>query len=282
MANPALAQNLTRLLAEAQQQFLAAGLVNPAPQRCVDISRSLPLAHAMPSAAFVEVTKDTRRLGWKLMSPAKLAHHGIKPLRPESAEVALGTQNSVFLYCGQVRYPETQVGFLFATSLEPDRGDSSEASPFDSGALHKKATWPGASEPATEFLARHSMPVPAYREHLMCRLHFLFAQPEDYVSPSNVPIRPDPIGLKPRPPVTTADPRLWTFEVRVPDEVSLGTPHLAAVFYSARLASEPAVRNFLAAQDAVHVEEFTAGHDGDFATLQRRCLEYLRKQGILK
>jgi hypothetical protein len=277
-----LAQNLQRLLAQVRQDLIAAGLAASVPRPCEGVARSLPLAHAIPSAAFVDVATDRLGLGWKLFSPTKLAHYGIKPLRPESAEAALGTQDFVFLYCGQVRYPETQVGFLFATTLEAERIDSSEASPFDSGALHKKAIWPDTSESGVAFLARYSLPVPEYREHLACRLHFLFAQPEDYVALNEAPIRPDPICLRPKPPVTVTDPRLWTFEIRVRDEVNLTHPHLVAVFYSARLAGERSVRNFLATQDStVHLEEFVADDAGDFSTLQRRCLDYLRARGIV-
>jgi hypothetical protein len=235
----------------------------------------------MPSATFVAVAADEKGMGWKLLSPAKLDELRIKALRPESAEAALGTAGFVFLYCGQFRYPETQVGFLFATTLEVDRSAVCEASPFDSGALHRKATWPDAAESAIAFLGRHTLPVPDYRGYLADRLQFLFKKPEDYVE-QNETARPDPIGLVPKPPATTRDPRLWTFEIRVGKEVSLSAPHLAVVFYARRLRRERSVRNFLAALgDQIGVEVVVMEDAGDFAALQRRCLDFLRKEGII-
>lgn len=282
MATPALADNLTRCLAQVQKDLLAAGLVNSIPQRCSDLARSLPLTHARTSAQFVSIVTDEKRLGPKIFSPAKVAEHFGIPVRPESAEAALGTHEFVFLYCGQFRYPKTQVGFLFATTFEGDRHDTSEASPFDTGALHKHRTWPDASESAKAFLTRHSLPVPEYRTHLAYRLHYLFADPGHYAAQTDLRIRPDPIGLRPKPPATDADPRLWTFEVRARDEVSLARPHLLAVFYVARLQLEPNVVSFLAAQgSAVHVEQIFGDDDDAFAGLQSRCLDYLRKEGIM-
>jgi hypothetical protein len=246
------------------------------------MAQSLPLAHAMPSAAFVTLTEDPKKVGWKLFSPAKLAELGIKPLRPDSAEVALGTAEFVFVYCGQFRYPETQVGFVFGTRLERDRNPDCLASPFDTGALHRKVTWPAPSEPATSFLARHTLPVPRYREYLANRIQFLFAKPTDYVALSGQPLRPDPIGLQPKPPATGNDPRLWTFEIRVRNEVELSPPCLEAVFYQGRHAGARSVRDFFAARTgSVQLEEVFPEDDGDFAALQRGCLDFLRKKGII-
>ncbi len=282
VASLSLAENLNQLLARIRQDLDAVGLAGPLPGSCQGMARALPLAHALPSAAFVEVTTDSRGLGWKLLSPAQLAHHGIKTLRSESAEVALGTQDFVFLHCGQVRYPETNVAFLFQTGIEAAHRTTVEASPFDSGALHRKVARPDAAEPARAFLARHSLPVPEYRGYLSWRLRLLFARPGDYVAPNGAPIRPDPIGLQPTPPATSTDPRLWTFEIRMRDKVDLTGPHLMAVFYAARLAGHRAVRAFLSAQNgAVHLEEFQPEDEGDFATLQRRCLDLLVARRIV-
>ena len=226
--------------------------------------------------------RDEKGIGPKLLSPLKVAEFFGIPVRPESAEVALGTQEFVFLYCGQFRYPQTQAGFLFATTLEEGHPATSEASPFDSGALHKYVAWTDPSESAKAFLARHSLPVPEYREYLAYRLEHLFADPEDYLERSNLPIRPDPIGLRPKPPAIGTDPRLWTFEVRVRDEVTLAAPQLVAVFYLARLQTDPNIVKFLAAQaDGVHVEQMFDDDDDAFGGLQNRCLDYLRAHGIV-
>ncbi|MBI4626773.1 MAG: hypothetical protein HY736_26575 [Verrucomicrobia bacterium] len=236
----------------------------------------------MTSSAFVEVTSDKRGIGWKLISPAKLDEHAIKALRPESAEAALGTAEFVFLYCGQFRYPETQVGFLFATVLEKDRSDDCEASPFDSGALHRKSTWPDTSETAIAFLARHTLPVPGYREYLAHLLHFQFASPADYVAQNKQPMRPDSIGLRPKSPAVENDPRLWSFEIRVRNEVILSAPHLKVLFYPRRLRREKTTLDFLVAMEGhVELEQVVMEDDGDFATLQSRCIDYLRANGIV-
>jgi hypothetical protein len=243
--------------------------------------RSLPLVSARSSSTFVKLVTNQDGVGCKLLSPAKLAAHSNVPLDPESAEVALGTTEFVFLYCGQFRYPR-QVGFLFATALELDRSGDCEASPFDSGSLHRKATLPVQTEPPIAFLARHKLPVPAYRDYMANRLQYLFADPTDYVKPDKHPIRPDPIGLTPNPSTATPDPRLWTFEVRVRNEVVFTPPHLEALFYPARLDREPGVRDFLASLvGLVHLGGIPQEEEGDFAALQRRCLDYLRNKAIL-
>lgn len=282
MSFPSLKENLERLQSQIRKDLADSGVGPLRSSECAKMAQSLPLAHAMPSVNFIKLTADEKKIGCKLLSPAKLDEHGIRSLRRESAEAALGTTEFVFLYCGQVRYPETQVGFLFAPALEEMRRDECVASPFDSGALHRKATWPDTSETATAFLARHTLPVPAYREYLANRIQYLFAEPQHYVEQNRQPIRPDPIGLRPKPPVTANDPRLWTFEVRVQNEVDLSRAPLEALFYAARLTGERSVRDFLAAQNhRVHLEEVVSEDDGDFATLQRRCLDYLRKMGII-
>jgi len=280
--NVPLADNLVRLVTETEQRTVAAALEGSVPPSCIELARNLPLTHARTSAQFVRIATDEKGLGHKIFSPAKVAEHIGKPVRAESAEAMLGTLKFVFLYCGQFRYPKTQVGFLFATTLENDCRDTSEASPFDSGALHKHVTWPDPTEPAQSFLARHSLPVPGHRELLAPRLRYLFADPEDYVTQSNPPIRPDPIGLQPKIPALLPDPRLWTFEVRVRDEVSLVRPHLLAVFYVARLQLEPSVVSFLSSQGGeVHVEQIFSDDDDAFAGLQSRCLDYLRRRAII-
>ena len=245
------------------------------------MAQLFPLTHARTSDQFVRVVAGGTGVP-KIFSPAKVAALFSKPVRPESAEAALGTHEFVFLYCGQFRYPHTQVGFLFATTLEDERAASSEASPFDSGALHKHVTLPNPSVPATTFLARHTLPVPQYRDLLAYRTHYLFTDPRDYVTQSSPPVRPDPIGLQARSPTTGTDPRLWTFEVRVRDELSVSLPHLIAVFYPAHLRSRPDIVNFLSAQGSgVRVEQVHADDDHAFAGLQSCCLDYLRSNGII-
>jgi hypothetical protein len=208
MASTNLKANLDRLLAEARLDLTSEGPATPTPQACRDMAQALPLTHALTSDAFVELATNRKNLGWKLFSPEKLIQFGVKQRRSESTEAYMGTEAFVFLYCGQFRYPETQVGFLFATNLEQERAEASEASPFDSGALREHAVWPNSSESARDFLARHSLPVPGYREYLVYRLHFLFAEPSDYVSQETTTLYPDPLGLRPKQTGALTDPRL--------------------------------------------------------------------------
>jgi len=275
-------ENLKRLLEECRQDLHTAGLDLAGNPQSINLARSLPLTHARTSSQFVNITTDVKRVGNRIFSPKKVAELFGIPVRPSSAEASLNTQQFVFLYCGQFRYPETQVGFLFGKTLEDENSDASEASPFDSGALHKYATWPDARESGAAFLARHSLQVPEYRDYLAFRLDYLFFRPTDYLAPGEIPIRPDPIGLRPNPPAILSDPRLWTFEVRVLDEVQLAPPHLLAIFYSSRLLSAPSVVEFLAAQSkSIHIEELFAVDDESFVSLQLCCLNYLRDRGII-
>lgn len=274
-------ENLKRLRSEIRSAFVALGEESIPSRECILMAQSLPLTCAMTSATFGEVAADKKQVGWKLLCPSRLDQLGIRRLRPESAESVLGTAKFVFLYCGQFRYPETQVGFLFATRLEADPKAVCEASPFDSGALHRKVTWPEAADSAIAFLARHTLPAPAYRDYLADRLHFLFRKPEDYVKRKET-FRADPLGLVTIPPRNPPDPRSWTFELRVADEVNLSAPHLAVVFYPRRLRREAPVRNFLAGLgDQVEVQQVVMADDGDFAALQRHCLDFLRKKRII-
>jgi hypothetical protein len=274
--------NLARLQDEIQRALADAGVEASSLSECANLADALPLAHSMSEAAFRGVAEDKLKVGWQLLSPARLDRLHIKRLRPDSAEAVLGTADFVFLYCGQFRYPNTTVGFLFSKSLEEERSADCEASPFDSGALTGHALWPDACESAVDFLARHTVPVPAYRGYLARRIQLLFAKPADYLDPGAEPIRPDPIGLRPSPPVTKRDARLWTSEVRVRDHVTLSPPHLEAVFYTRRDKRWKAVRAFLAArQGAAQLDSIRPEDEGDFNALQRKSIEYLKTKGIL-
>jgi hypothetical protein len=278
-----LKKNLIRLLKDIKRALAAAGVKTPPGPRCVSLAQRLPLAHSTTERAFLRMAADDVEIGRKLLSPAKLDERGIKKLRLDSAEVALGTTQFVFLYRGQFRYPNTSVGLLFSKSLEEGRSADAVASPFDSGALHCCATWPDASEPAVAFLARHTLPVPAYREYMASRIQDLFADPAQYLDPESEPIGPDPIGLRPKPPATKADARFWTFEVRVRDEVALAPPHLEVVFYRGRVKGSGRFFAFLRSlKGKVRMEPLRPDDPDDFRALQRQCLEYLRDRGIIE
>ena len=275
--------NLDRLLADARLNRTPEEPVIPVPPACRDMAQALPLTHALTSDAFVEIAADRKKLGWKLLSPENLILLDIMQRRLQSTEAFMGTEGFVFLFCGQFRYPETQVGFLFATGLEQEYAGASEASPFDSGALREHAVWPDPSESARDFLARHTLPVPEYREYLAHRLHYLFAKPSDYLGQDTAPIRSDPLGLAPKQADAAADPRLWTFEIRIKDEVILSKPYLVGIFYAARLERHPGARKFLSALDGdVHQEPIFEDDADAFGALQIRCLDFLRERGIVR
>jgi len=277
MSLPLHDENLKRLQADAEAS--PAGLARASSSQSRDLARDLPLVHARSQSVFVEIATNHDGTGCKLLSPSRIAEQGIEP---GQAEIALGTTGFVFLYCGQFRYPG-QVGFLFATTLERDRAPDCEASPFDSGALHRKVTLPPRAGSAAAFLARHTLPVPGYRVYMANRLEYLFAEPADYLKPDKHPIRLDPIGLTPNPPTATPDARLWTFEVRVRDEVAIVTPHLEALFYPAGLEGLPELHDFFAElSDYVNLVSIHEDEQGDFVGLQNRCLEYLRTRGLIQ
>jgi hypothetical protein len=274
--------NLARLQDEIQRALADAGVETSSVSECTNLADALPLVHSMPESAFRGVAEDKLKVGWKLLSPAQLDKLHIKTLRPDSAEAVLGTADFVFLYCGQFRFPNTTVGFLFSESLEEERSADCEATPFDSGALNGHAAWPAGYKSAVDFLAHHTVPVPAYRGYLARRIQLLFAKPADYLDPGAEPVRPDPIGLRPRSPATKRDARLWTFEVRVRDEVALSPPHLEAVFYTKRVKRWKSVRAFLGArQGDVHLDSIRPEDEGDFSALQHKYIEYLKTKRIL-
>ena len=244
----------------------------------------MPLVHSRSTRDLNKIAEDPAGIGPHLLSSERLDYHRIKPLNMRSAEVALGTHTMVFLYCGQFRYPETAVGFVFSDNLERTRGDVCRAAPFDTGALHKVADWPSsATETAIDFLDRHYLPVPAYREHLAERLHYLFPIPYDYLHPMSGPLPGDPIGLTPKP-GESLDERAWTFEVQAPDQVPLDHHHLAAVVPVKRANRNKRVRSMLANLEAksVKMDWFSSRSKAqDFGKLQRKYLAYLGGKGIL-
>lgn len=280
---PLPADNLARLTHELGHARAAAGLSADIPAVCSALAERLPLTHGVTTEVFFSIAEDRFSAGTNLLSARRFSQISGETPRTDNAEAALNTQDAVFLFCGQFRYPKGQAGFLFQRALEDHRSADTVATPFDSGGLHLHFSGPDLAESPQAFLARHTLPVPAYRPHLAERLHFLFAEPQHYVTRAQPPIRPDPVGLRPKYPGIPIGPRQWTFEVRIRDQVPLAAPHLAAVFYSPRMQGNRFVRRFLAGlrQQQIDVKPVQPIADGDFAALQRQCVDYLRERAIL-
>ena len=211
-----------------------------------------------------------------LKSMTLLTNEGITNMRPDSAEVLLGTCDAVFFYVGPFCYPATNCGLLFSASIENEHGpDGASATPFDSGGLAKHLSWPSKGlETAREFFERHELPVPEHREYLRESLQCLFAHPEDYLDSDPESIHSGPIGL------AGGDRRRWTHEVRIPGRITLRSPYLRAVFASrnrVRVVTEMEELFNWCLEHGVDRRMFDAPEGDEFAGLRRECLEYLRE-----
>lgn len=244
------------------------------------LASKLPLSHGLPTGTMKTLVDDPKGIGRKLLSPQQLSDLGIKPLDTEGAEACLGTKQFVFLYCGNFRYPKTQIGMLFSSESESIKSPSSEATPFDSGGLHRHFEWPDPRESASQFLSRHCLPVPSYRDYMSMHVAYRFEDAIDYLQPDGRPIRACPFGIRSK---DGGDgPRIWMFEVRVADELEIGAHSLEALFYSTRIMGYPNFMKLLSEIDQkVHHEELKPQNEGDFRALQRQCIDYLKRKGMV-
>lgn len=244
------------------------------------LASGLPLSHGLPSNTMKTLVDDPKGIGRKLLSTQMLSDLGLKPLDPDGTEASLGTKQFVFLYCGNFRYPKTQIGMLFSCQSETTKSLSSEATPFDSGGLHRHFEWPDQKESASQFLSRHCLPVPLYRDYMSMHLAYRFNTPADYLQSDGKPIRPCPFGIRSKD--GTDDPRIWMFEVRVPGELEINSDSLEALFYSTRIMGYPNFMKLLSEIDGkVHHEELKPENEGDFRALQRQCIDYLKRKGMI-
>jgi hypothetical protein len=209
-----------------------------------------------------------------ISSQQRLARAAGIPPNPSNAEAALGTSDQVFFYLASFRYPTTSCGLLFSGTLELEETDEGVATPFDSGALHAHLTRPNPAESASDFLARHNLPIPDHRQYLERSLRLLFHAPEDYLNGVD-PHTPGPLGL------TSGDARRWTHEVRIPDRVFLRTNHLQAVFAARPVVAASRDTQALfkwCANEGVDTVTFDQIKDREFVELEAQSLEYLRKR----
>lgn len=264
-------QNLSRLLADLDLYAQSNGIdvPDPFPPEALSLSESVFLSHSTPDASFPAICHSNR-----LLCPQGLAQLRGEPLRPDCAEAVLGTGGFVFLYAAPFRFPQTGCGLLFAVSLEGEHGEDGVAAPFDSGGLVNVFSRPDPAESTPAFLSRHGLPLPEHRDYLRQAMILLFDHPLDYLEGRD-PHWPGPIDL------TGGDRRRWTHEVRIPDKVFVRTPHLQAAFArTALVSSQPEVEKLfrwceLHGMDCVN---FDTPRGDDFATLQRECVDYIRRK----
>lgn len=269
MSRPLWTANLDRLCREMNEYAAAASLDGAPAPAAEHISESLFLAHSAADASFSAMCS----IGL-LKSAARLDEEGIRPLSPDCEEALLDTAHCVFLYLAPFRYPRTTCGFLFARTLEIERMHDGAAAPFDTGGLVSHFGRADATEPAREFLSRHTLPVPDHRRYLAKSLAFLFGQAEDYLDGVE-PVRAGPIGL------TGGDLRRWTHEVRIPSRIHLRSGDLQAVFVPrSRAANDAGIESLLkwCLREDVDTVVFDTPMGGDFEELRRQNLGYIRKK----
>ncbi len=236
-------------------------------QEVAQLSQALFLAHSTSSAKFAVICETGR-----LISRARRAAITGQALSDELAVVRLGTAECVFFYVAPFRFPNTGCGLLFARSLEEHYRAEGTASPFDSGGLASKLSWPDPNESAQHFLARHELPIPDHRDYLLLSLGVLFAKLTDYIEGIH-PSWAGPCGL------TGGDCRMWTHEVRIPADVELRSGHLQAVFAPVgRIAADPKIGRLFewCQRERVDRVTFNTSRGNDFETLRRECVQYIR------
>ena len=135
------AANLARLCGDLASLAEAHGLPasSVAPSK---LSERIFLSHSTSDAKFARICR-----AGALLSPGNLARQNGVPLPPGSAEVILGTQDSVFFYVAPFRYPNTGCGLLFSRTLEEESAATGTSTPFDSGGLASRYTRPDPAEP---------------------------------------------------------------------------------------------------------------------------------------
>jgi len=263
--------NLDRLCREIQGMH--GGLLSPGDSPKSKLSRHLadhmPLAHATGTDTFAKICQFGA-----LLSLTRL--DGVKPLdwSRHPVETQLETRDCVFLFAGPFRYPSTSCGFLFRPELAEARTAEGSASPFDSGGLVDHHRPPGGEGPL-DFLRRHEMPIPQYRQFHLLVLDLLFDDPWHYVDGVN-PIRQGPVRLAP----AESDARRWTFEIRLKEELPI-RPHLQAVFIPKFANAYDSVENTLSwcrvsGVDIIEYPGLRGSDEFNFELMKRKCQAYIR------
>ena len=241
---------------------LLGGTGFPVSSRAAKLSDELFLSNASTTANFIEICK-----GGALKSQELINREFGIAIKP--TEEKLGTAHYVFFFAAPFRFPDTNCGLLFSTTLEK-MAAGAVATPFDSGSLDGVCQWRDKKLSMLEFLERHELPAPGHRSYLKRCMEVLFERPEDYVEGVD-PTRPCCIGL------TGGDQRRWTHEVRIPGQVELMGGHLEAVFISDAVAKQSTIKSFLEKCEVERVHYFTfpsAGRD-EYDRMHQLCLDYI-------
>ncbi len=222
----------------------------------------MPLSHATNNGVFEKILK-----GGHLLSQDQ---SGVARGR---AETTLGTTDAVFFYAAAFTYPNSECGFLFLPSVEVDFKMTATATPFDSGAMAHRVTPPAPYAGGVAFVRDHELPVPAYRELLATILRDYTPGADAYLADPAFRCvcgvsRDHPFGL------VGLDGRGNTFEVRLPQQVAAGAPHLRAVFV--RNGHEPRGLHRFSA-DGVEIVRYTANDDADtkFTALREASVDFI-------
>lgn len=233
------------------------------------IAWNVPLAHSTSTHNLRNIVASG-----KLLCPKRLMQaRGVTsdPDNPTIDEEILGTDEYVFLFAGPFRYDGSDFGFIFGADLEENRADAGEASPFDSGGLIRAFT--GFSGPPKGYLDRFRLPLWNHREYLAGKLRAFFPEPGAYLEPSIRIDVYDPVtGLR------GGDPRRWTHEVRLKDELDIHS-HLEAVFHRKSRGGLTDVEDFLVEcrNRGVYTEDFEAPRDQAFNKMLNCCCDYIKK-----
>ncbi len=234
-----------------------------------NLANNLPLSHATSDKNVAAICESD-----SFKSMATLIAEGSRQHRPDCAEVELGTTTAVFFYVGPFAYPATIFGFLFSAGLEAENQIDGSATPFDSGGLVKHFGWPAkTTESPKTFFDRHELPLPRHRVYLQFSLDHLFADPKDYLEPTDVELLANPIGLSGGDAI-----RRRTHEVRIPGTVKLRSPQLLAVFAPRnRVATQPHIRELFSWCRTNNVDRrtFDSPKEDTFDGLRSACLDYL-------
>lgn len=226
---PLVQGNLARLVAEHEHPSSSWSQMDSAKRdQALRIARKLPLVHATDASSIGSIFEQK-----SVLSPRVLDERGIKQFEDGCAEDALKTDHHVCFYCGQFRYPVTNaIGFILNADVEQKFATHAEATPFDSGALHKYLSpAPPSMLSGEEYFQQHRLPVSDYRELLGRFIGTAYREPLQYIS--NEEPSPHPHAflavIAPRD-LAISDPlhRRWTYEVRLPDEVPVLEPAITA------------------------------------------------------
>ena len=264
-----LHDNLRRLCAD-----LSASIQQPAFGQASEsqtIANNLPLSHSTSTGNVQAICRS----GY-FKSMDTLIEEGVLKHRPECAEVALSTTNAVFFYVGSFAYPATTFGFLFSRTLETANRTEGSATPFDSGGLLRHFSWPRKqTESPRQFFDRHELPIPNHREYLGLVINSLYPKPINYLDPSAVDLKANPIGLE-----GGDATRRRTHEVRIPGQVQLRSAHLRAVFAPTnRIWGYSEIEDFFiwCGQNGVAMHFFDSPAGDHFSGIRFACLEYLKE-----